>query len=149
VRDPADSLRRSLRGLLVLGLLGVGAELLLIGHDEEPKQLVPLLALGAALATLLWDALARSPASRRALRLAMLALVVSAAAGLYLHYESNQEFQRELDPELRGARLVWATLRAQSPPALAPAILALLGALGWISTRDPGPPEEPRRKTTT
>ena len=93
----------------------------------------PLVALGAGIGALVWHALAASRASRLVLRLAMLALVVAGAAGLWLHYESNEEFQRELDPALRGWRLVLATLRAHSPPSLAPAALGLLGALGWIT----------------
>ena len=123
-----------LTGVLFVGLLGTAAELVLIEHYEDRNQLVPLIALGLGLAALGWDTAAQGRASRRALRLAMLGLVASSVAGMVLHYRSNEEFQRELDPALTGRQLVLATLRSQSPPSLAPGMLGLLGALGWIAT---------------
>lgn len=147
--DHARFLRRAVAAVLLLGMLGVGAELVLIEHVEGWSQQAPLLALGAGVGALAWDALAASRASRLVLRLAMLGLVIAGAAGVYLHYESNEEFQRELDPSLRGWPLALATLRAHSPPSLAPAVLGLLGTLGWLATtgRDPTN-HDPRRRTT-
>jgi hypothetical protein len=43
------TLRQLLLGVLVLGILGAGTELLLIGHDEDAWQLIPLVVLAAAL----------------------------------------------------------------------------------------------------
>jgi hypothetical protein len=127
-------------------MLGVGVELLLIDHVEDWKQLLPLIALGVAVAALAWHVRTGGGASRMAVRLAMLGLVAAGVAGLVLHYESNEEFQRELDPSLEGLHLVWATLRQHSPPALAPGVLGIFGALGWIATRREAPPSE---RTTT
>jgi len=134
VPDDARFLRKAISAVLVLGMVGVGAELLLIEHFEGWRQTVPLVALGAGVGAVGWDALAGSRASRLVLRLVMLGLAVAGAAGVSLHYESNVDFRQELDPSLRGWPLVLATLRAHSPPSLAPASLGLLGALGWIAT---------------
>ena len=149
VHDPTLPLRRMLGGVLLLGMLAVAAELLLIEHDESTSQLAPLVALAAGLLTLVWDMVAESRASRLALRLAMLGLAASAVLGLYLHYGSNEEFQRELDPSLDGWRLVLATLSARSPPSLAPLVLGLLGALGWIMTHGRRHGDPRTRRTTT
>lgn len=134
--DATRPLRRMLAAVLFVGMVGVGAELVLMEHDEEWKQLVPLAALGAGIAAQGWDTYARRPASRWTLRVTMLALAASGVAGLWLHYESNVEFQRELDPSLAGWSLVLATMRAHSPPSLGPGVLCLLGAIGWIATHD-------------
>ena len=132
-------------GLMAFNSTGIGARM--IEHYEDRWQYTQLIALSLGLVALVWDTVAVGPASRRALRIAMLGLVASAAVGLYLHFDSNEEFQRELDPSLAGWRLVLATMRAQSPPSLAPSFMALLGAIGWIATH--GRNNTDRQRTTT
>lgn len=134
MQDPTKLPRRLLACVLFLGLLGVGAELVLVEHWDDWKQLIPLVTLGVGLLALVWDGIAGSRASRWILRFAMLGLIAAAVAGIYLHYQSNVEFQLELEPDLSGWPLVLETLRASSPPTLAPGSLALLGAIGWITT---------------
>ncbi len=116
-------------------MLGIGAELALTEHFEDLQQALPLIALGVGLVALAFHAFARGKVPRTALRLAMLAVVATGIAGLWFHYVSNEEFQSELDPSLDGWRLILATMRAQSPPALAPGALLLLGAIGWLTIR--------------
>jgi hypothetical protein len=121
-------------GVSALGMIGVGTELVLTEHTEGWRQWLPLVALGASLAALGWDAVSGGRASQRVLQLTMLGLMAAACAGLYMHYGSNEEFQREMDPDLGGWGLFLATMRAQSPPSLAPGVMGLLGALGLIAT---------------
>ncbi len=146
--DPTQRLRRMLVAVLAVGMLGVGAELALTGHDEDLDQRIPLFTIAAGLAALAWHAFAGSRASCAGLRLAMLLLAGSGALGLYLHQRSNAEFQAELNPGLDGWGLLLATLRATSPPSLAPGVLALLGAIGWIATHRDGRTGTHPRKTT-
>ena len=134
MHDDTRSLRKAVAVVLLLGMLGLGAELLFIEHIEGWQQVAPVAALALGIGTLAWDAAAKSGGSRLALRLAMLGLLVSGVAGVYLHYDSNAAFQRELDPSLGTWPLILKTLRAHSPPSLAPAAMGLLGALGWIVT---------------
>lgn len=148
MRDSPYTMRRWLGAILLLGILGVSAELVLIEHDEDLQQLVPLIASGASVTALGWYSLSRGRPARLALRAAMLGLVASAAYGLWLHYQSNEEFQRELDPDLEGWGLVLETMRSSSPPSLAPGVLALLGAIGWIATLGRGPDPSPEPKST-
>ena len=136
MRDPLTRLCRALRGLFFLGALGVLVELLLIEHHSDWRERLPLFVLGGSLVALALEAWRGGPGLRALLRLGSSTLVVVSLVGLYLHYRSNEEFQRELHPELEGWGLFLASMRAHSPPSLAPAVLVLLGILGWLATRD-------------
>jgi len=126
-------LRTILLGLLGLGLAGTAAELLLIGHYEDTRQLAPLAVIGLSLASLLHRAFSRG-GGLRVFRAAMLALIASGVAGFVLHHLGNREFQLELDPSLGGLALFMKVLRAKTPPALAPGSLVVFGMLGLAST---------------
>jgi hypothetical protein len=129
------ALRRLLLGILLFGLLGTAAELILIGHDEDGWQVIPLVVLAMAAAGSLGLLLVRSPRATaiatRLFRGAMLLLVLSGAAGSVLHFRANMEFKREMDPSMSGMALFSSVLQAKAPPALAPGNLALLGLLGF------------------
>jgi len=134
--DPSsDRLRRRLGLLLVAGLLGIGAELILTGHYEDRDQTLPLAAIGACLLCLGWSRRSPGPASRRLLGASWILLAIVGGAGIVLHFRSNYDFQTELHPELGVAGRFLASLRATSPPSLAPGSLILLGALGLVTLR--------------
>lgn len=123
-------LQRLLLALLAFGLVGTATELVLLGHSEDETQLVPLVAIGISLMVLAWHFVLPSVASARSLQVAMIVMIASGATGVVFHYQSNLEFQLEVDPSLRGIDLLMHVLRAKSPPALAPGNMALLGLLG-------------------
>lgn len=127
-------LRRFLLVILTIGMAGTAVELLLLKHDEGAIQLVPLVLLGAGLASVAWHAARRGTASARALRTVMVAFVAAGAAGVYFHYRANVEFQLETDPSLAGAALLWKVLAAKAPPALAPGVMIQFGLLGLAYT---------------
>lgn len=124
------SLRRVLLGILLLGMAGTTTELLLLKHDEDATQLIPLILLGAGYATVAWNALRRTRLSLRALQVVMVLFVASGVLGIVFHYQANVEFQLEVDQQLSGSKLLWAVLQAKTPPALAPAVMAQLGLIG-------------------
>lgn len=136
------TIRRMLAGILLLGMSGTLIELLLLGHDEDRIQLIPLVALGAGLIVVGWHAVAASPLSGRVLRGVMLVFLAAGAAGVYYHYRANVEFQRESDPSLAGRALLWSVLRAKVPPALAPGVMVQLGLIGLVSTYRPSSDKE-------
>jgi hypothetical protein len=129
-------LRRLLLGILVFGLAGTATELLLIGHDEDGWQLIPLVVLALAILTSL-AMLATGPtpptAPIRLFQGSMVLLILSGAMGSVLHYRANMEFKREMDPSLSGFALFSSVIRAKAPPSLAPGTLVLLGLLGLAS----------------
>ena len=134
VHAPSEStvavIRRILLCILVIGLAGLGAELLLLKHDEEATQLVPLVLIGAAFVSISWHAARGGAASLLALQLTMVLFVVASPLGMYLHFRANVEFQREVDPSIAGRALFWKAMTAKTPPALAPGAMAQLGLIG-------------------
>jgi hypothetical protein len=125
--------RRFLLGLLVVGLLGTGIELLLMGHTEDALQVIPLLLIGLSLLTIAWYGLARSSSSLQVFRALMLLSAASGAAGSLLHYRGNVEFEIESSPGIRGFDLFRAAVTGATP-ALAPGTMLLLGGLGLLYT---------------
>jgi hypothetical protein len=132
-------LRSALAAILALGLLGIGAELILLEHYEEKPQLIPFVAIALTLLALAWHRLAPGPRSRQSLQIVLSLLIVVGLVGVVLHVRGNAEFQLEMDPSLAGAALWWKTLRAKAPPALAPGVLAQLGLLGLVYLSRPSP----------
>lgn len=127
------ALRRLLVAVVLIGMLGLIAELALLEHFESVWQWVPLAVL--ALGVVAGAALLMRPSagSVRAFQAMMAVFVVSGALGIWLHFKGNVEFEREMDAGLRGLALVWEALRGATP-ALAPGSLAHLGLLGLVST---------------
>ena len=127
-------LRRGLLLVFLLGSVGLGAELLLLGHFEEWRQLVPLVLLGCGLVL---------SAARLILQGSVPAAPVSPhhagfrrrrVAGLLVSSErANMEFELELYPTLAGLELLSGAL-AGALPALAPGALLQLGLVGLLYT---------------
>ena len=122
--------RHLLLGLLLLGMIGSGSELLLLGHTEEFAQWAPLALLAVGIIAALLCVRPR-PAAILALRGVMMCFLVAGAVGLVLHYRGNVEFEREMYPTMAGLELVWEALRGATP-ALAPGAMILLGLMGLL-----------------
>ena len=125
--------RGRLLGLLVVGLAGTGAELLLLEHTENFWQWLPLLLIALSFAVLVLQCATQRAAVVRAFRGTMLLLMVGGVIGLGLHFNGNREFELEMHPGQTGMKLFWATLKGATP-ALAPGMLILLGCLGLVCT---------------
>jgi hypothetical protein len=132
--DPLLRLRRFMLAILVFGMSGSAAELVLLRHYEDTNQLIPLVLIGVTLAVVAWHAAAGRAASVRALQLGMLLFIGAGFAGVVLHFRSNMEFQLETDPSLAGTKLLLKVLQAKAPPALAPGVMVQLGLLGLAYT---------------
>ena len=131
--DPAfvlARLRHLLLGIFLLGSVGTIIELLLLAHDEDATQLIPLVLLGVGLVVAAWNAASAGRASVRALQIVMLLFIAAGVAGIYYHYAANVEFQLELEPSLGGTALLWKVLQAKAPPALSPGLMVQLALIG-------------------
>jgi hypothetical protein len=128
------TIRRLLLALLVFGMSGTTAELWLMGHYEDWKQIIPFGVMAMSALAGFWYGFARTTSATSMFRLCMLLLMVAGATGSVLHYRANMEFQLEMDPSLGGMALLLKVLHAKAPPALAPGNMALLGLLGLVST---------------
>lgn len=147
--DVSARIRIFLLVTLSLGLLGMGVELLLIGHFESIQQRIPLVLLSVGVATVGWHAVAPARATVRTLQTVMALCVVSGIVGVGLHYQGNQEFELEMYPSMQGIELAQKTLTGATP-VLAPGSMALLGLIGLthaykhpvIHGGDSSPPDE-------
>jgi len=130
----SDAARKLLLLILLLGVIGIMAELLLLAHTEDANQWIPI-GLGAL--TIVVSAIVTLRPSRATIRLfqfVMLLMIVSGAVGMYLHLQANMEFQLEMDATLKGFALLKKSIVAKSPPALAPGAMAQLGLIGLAYT---------------
>ena len=128
-------MRRMLRALLVLGIVGLGGELALIGHSGGLNQSLPLIALGLAAFALALDIFSRSRLGTGALRVAMVGLIAIGGLGVWFHHQRNfEEYRRDMGPEPSAWEVFVASMQSHWPPALAPGALALLGGIGLVST---------------
>ena len=130
----SDAARRLLLFILLLGVVGIMAELLLLAHTEDATQWIPI-ALGGITIVLSAAVAARpSPGSIRLFRAVMVLMILSGAVGMYLHFRANTEFQLEMDASLTGFALFRKSIVAKTPPALAPGAMAQLGLIGLAYT---------------
>lgn len=131
---PIQAVRRFLGVILFLGMSGTAVELLLLKHDEDWIQLIPLVLLAAGLVAVIAHVVRPSARTAGAIQVTMAAFVAAGVAGLYFHYRANVEFQLESDPSLAGRALLMKALQAKTPPALAPGVMVQLGLLGLAYT---------------
>lgn len=120
-----------LLALVVFGIIGLVAELLLIEHTASLTQWIPLVALGAGLAAAVAVGLATGQSALRVFQVVMVGFILAGALGIYLHFAGNVEWAQERDPELGGTTLIWKAVTGATP-ALAPGALAQIGLLGLI-----------------
>ena len=125
------TIRALLLALLFVGMVGMGSELVLLGHYEDTVQLLPLLLLVAGLVVVLWQAVRPGAASVRVLRFVMGLFVASGLIGVGYHYTGNAEFERELYPSMETITLFREALSGATP-TLAPGSMMLLGFMGLI-----------------
>ena len=136
--------------ILVLGLVGTAAELVLLDHYEDWKQVVPLALIGLALVAVVWHVIAPAASNVRVLQALMTLFLFAGAIGVGLHYGANSEFEHESDPSLTGYHLFRESLSGATP-LLAPGTMVQLGLLGLVYTyrhprRGPANVDDARRQ---
>jgi hypothetical protein len=125
-----EALRGWILAVLALGLAGTVVELILLGHYEQPMQLVPVALIVLSAASLLWNVVSRDATSLNALMIIMALCVLASFVGVVAHFYGSAEFQLELDPSIGGWDLLVKVLQAKAPPLLAPGMMMQLGLLG-------------------
>ena len=128
------TMRRALLAIFLLGLIGTGAELILLNHFEDPRQWIPLVLIALAIFASSWQARRASALKVRILQMLLLGFILSGVAGIYFHYQGSAEFKLESNPALAGWALFRAAIRAKAPPLLAPGTMIQLGLLGLAYT---------------
>ena len=129
-----DTARRILLAILLLGVFGIAAELLLLAHTEDATQWIPIALAGATAVLSAAVALRPTRGSIRLFQAVMVLMILSGVVGMYLHLNANMEFQLEMDSTLKGFALFRKSIVAKAPPALAPGAMAQLGLIGLAYT---------------
>lgn len=112
---------------------GSAAELVLLGHWEDPVQFIPFGLCGLGLIVLGWVLLRPSRPAIVALRISMVLIVAGSLFGIYEHVSNNFAFEMEIYPnEAVTDALVHAFGGAN--PLLAPGILGLAALLAIAAT---------------
>jgi hypothetical protein len=131
-----EILQRLRKFLLVLAIAlfaGALVELWLVGHTEDPIQLIPFVLAVVAIAVSLLVFFWRSTGTIQVMRVWMAVVVLGTFLGVYLHVEGNVAFEREVDPMAPTSRLFWQGLGGGNP-LLAPGILAIAALLAVAAT---------------
>ena len=150
----ATVLRSILLAIFAFGVVGTGAELVLLEHYEDVWQWTPLALMGASLVVLGWHLLSAGRPSTRAFQVVMGLFVVGGIVGVVLHYRGNAAFELEMYPSLVGFDLFAESIRGATP-ALAPGTMVQLGLIGLAYTfrhpalaRSDGRPAHPPTETS-
>jgi hypothetical protein len=132
--SPLARIRWWLLAVLAFELVGTLVELLLLQHFEDVLQWVPLVLIVLTLLLVAWHVARPQPATVRALRATMSALLLAGLVGIGAHLQGAAEFQLEMDPSQPRWNVFKKALLAQAPPALAPGAMLQMGLLGLIYT---------------
>lgn len=133
-----DRVRRLLLLVLLAGMAGTLAELVLTGHYEDAWQSAPIVLLTMGVLQVSAALVARRPFMAASMRVLMVLFMASGALGAYFHFHGNSEFVRELSPGLTGFEFLKEVMTRRTPPPLAPGTMIMLGLLGLICTKDAG-----------
>lgn len=128
-RTEIGTIRRVLVALVILGAMGLIAELLLLEHYETAWQYAPIALLVFAMVTGTVAALRPSHTVLRIFQSVMVLCVASGLVGVFLHYQGNVEWEIERNAAMRGWELFREAMMGATP-ALAPGAMAQLGLVG-------------------
>jgi hypothetical protein len=118
--------------ILIVEMIGTGAELLLIAHFADPWQWLPIGLIALALLVLGWFSVDQSAVALRILRVILLLFIISGGIGMVQHLRAKIAFQSEVNPALQGLELFWTAIKSVAPPALAPGVMIQMGLLGLV-----------------
>ena len=129
----AQVLRRTLLGIISLGVVGTLTELFLMGHYKEATQWPPIILLALTAIGVVMMVIKPTPRNIKLFRWLMLLVAVSSLVGIFFHLKGNIEFKLETKPDLAGLALLWKSIQG-GIPVLAPGMMAQVGLLGLAYT---------------
>ena len=128
-----EVIRTFVLGVFLFGVIGTGAELVLLEHTEDAWMWTPLVLMACSVLLLFVYGVFRKAWTIQLFRGLMLLFLVSGLLGIWFHFKGNMEFELEMYPAMEGWELFWETIKGATP-ALAPGAMAQLGLLGLIYT---------------
>jgi len=118
-----ERLRLWIVGVIVLGLVGTMTELLLLEHDEEALQFVPLVLMVLGAVALAWHAISKDTASLRTLQVIMGLFVLSGSPAWRPISTARWSISSSSTRTWSAGELLDKIARAKAPPLLAPGMM--------------------------
>jgi len=132
--DNFESIPYRLKQLVLVTLLflifGSLIELYLIGHYEDAMQLIPIFSVGISLLNLILLFFKVSKLTTNLFKVVLFTTLIVGIYGVYLHLESNYQFEYEIRP----SNNYWELLKdsfSGALPTLAPLSLVVLSLVGY------------------
>ena len=124
----------SVKKMIVLALLfmmiGTLLELYLLDHYEDAFQLIPVLCIAFSLINLIILFLKRSKIIIKLFKLVLILTSFSGIYGVFLHLQSNFEFEQDMKPTATNWELFSESLSG-ALPTLAPMSMLVLAFIGY------------------
>ena len=124
----------SVKKMIVLALLfmmiGTLLELYLLDHYEDAFQLIPVLCIAFSLINLIILFLKRSKIIIKLFKLVLVLTSFSGIYGVFLHLQSNFEFEQDMKPTATNWELFSESLSG-ALPTLAPMSMLVLAFIGY------------------
>lgn len=123
-------LHKTLITVFLFMLCGTAIELILLGHVEDNKQLLPLICIGSALVFLVLLLVKPLGLLKKLFKMVMVCTALTGVYGTYLHLVANYEFEQEMRPSATSWQWFKESLSG-ALPALAPCSMLVLALLGY------------------
>ena len=124
----------SVKKMIVLALLfmmiGTLLELYLLDHYEDAFQLIPVLCIAFSLINLIILFFKRSKIMVKLFKLVLVLTSFSGIYGVFLHLQSNFEFEQDMKPTATNWELFFESLSG-ALPTLAPMSMLVLAFIGY------------------
>jgi len=104
--------------------------LYLLDHYEDSWQLIPILSVGTTLVTLLILFFKKTTKVVNLFKAVLILTALSGVYGVYLHLQSNFEFEQDMKPTASFWQLITDSLSG-ALPTLAPMSLVVLACIGY------------------
>ena len=130
IKNRFHSLKFVILYTLVFFLLGSLMELYLIKHYEDTIQIIPIFCIGISLTSLIILYFRVSKLTIILFKLSLFVISLAGLSGVFLHLNSNYEFEKEMNPTYNSLDLFIESLSG-ALPALAPLNLVLLAMVGY------------------
>ena len=111
-------------------MVGTAVELYLLDHYEDVYQLIPLICIGALLATVVAMLYWRASRLIGVFKVLLVLTALSGGFGTFLHLQANYEFELEMKPTAGEWDLIVESFSG-ALPALAPASMIGLALVGY------------------
>ena|SRR5215467_14425845 len=127
--EAVKTIRLILLITVVSGMIGLEAELFLLGHIKPLLQLVPVLLIAFGLGAIAWHRISPGSRTMKLFQATMALCIASGFIGIVVHLAFSASEATKKDKTLHGITLFRVALTGVAPP-FAPAAMIQIGLVG-------------------